>query len=321
MTCASILRMFLLYLQLRIENNKTMDLINKYVWLVDTIYKAGRITYEEINQKWIEQEMDETPIPLRTFHKWRIAAEEMFHLNIECERKGGYHYYIDNVDEIKRGGLRNWILRNISISNLLLDCQSLKDRILLEVIPSGQEYLATILDAMKTNNQLSISYQGYWRKEVTTFTVYPYCVKLFKQRWYLVALSPCYNKVMVYGIDRIKDLEVNDEHFVYPDDFNPETFFEGCIGVMVDEEYDIETVRLKVSAHQSNYIRSLPMHSSQKETEWNDDYSIFTLEVRPTFDFQQEILMNGSDMEILSPEWLRCEIAEKTEKMYNNYKK
>ena len=116
-------------------------------------------------------------------------------------------------------------------------------------------------------------------------------------------------------------MEVEDEHFVYPDDFNPETFFEGCIGVMVDEEYDIETVRLKVSAHQSNYIRSLPMHSSQKETEWNDDYSIFTLEVRPTFDFQQEILMNGSDMEILSPEWLRSEIAEKTEKMYNNYKK
>ena len=320
MTCASILRMFLLYLQMRIENNKAMDLINKYVWLVDTIYKGGRITYEEINQKWIEQEMDENPIPLRTFHKWRIAIEEMFHLNIECERKGGYHYYIDNVEEIKRGGLRNWLLRNISISNLLLDCQSLKDRILLEDIPSGQNYLATILDAMNTNSQLSITYYGYWRKEATTFTVYPYCVKLFKQRWYLVALSPYYEKVMVYGIDRIKDIEVEDEHFVYPDDFNPETFFEGCIGVMVDVEYDIETVRLKVSAHQSNYIRSLPMHLSQKETERNDDYSIFTLEVRPTYDFRQEILMNGEDMEVLSPEWLRNEITEKIEKMYNYYK-
>lgn len=321
MTCASILRMFLLYLQLKIEYNKAMDLINKYVWLVDTIYKAGRITYEEINQKWIEQEMDENPIPLRTFHKWRIAIEEMFHLNIECERKGGYHYYIDNVKEIKRGGLRNWLLKNISISNLLLGCQSLKDRILLEDIPSGQEYLATILDAMKTNNQLCITYQSYWRDEPSTFTVYPYCVKLFKQRWYLVALSPYDKKVRVYGVDRIKDLEVEDEQFVYPDDFNPETFFEGCIGVIVDEEYDIETIRLKVSAHQANYIRSLPMHSSQKETERNDDYSIFTLEVRPTFDFQQEILMSGADLKVLSPEWLRNEIAENIEKMSDNYKK
>ena len=313
--------MFLLYLQLRIENNKDMDLINKYVWLVDTIYKAGRITYEEINQKWIEQEIDDKPIPLRTFHKWRIAIEEMFHLNIECERKGGYHYYIGNVDEIKRGGLRNWLLKNISISNLLLDCQSLKDRILLEVIPSGQEYLATILDAMKTNNQLCITYQSYWRDEPSTFTVYPYCVKLFKQRWYLVALSPYYEKVMIYALDRIKDMEVEDEFFIYPDDFDPETFFEGCIGVIVDEEYGIETVRLKVSANQSNYIRSLPMHSSQMETERNDDYSIFTLEVRPTYDFQQEILKNGADMEVLSPEWLRNEIAIIIDNMSNNYKK
>lgn len=68
-----------------------MELINKYVWLVDTIYRAGRITFEGINQKWLDQEMDDKPIPLRTFHKWKIAAEEMFQLNIECERKGGYH--------------------------------------------------------------------------------------------------------------------------------------------------------------------------------------------------------------------------------------
>jgi predicted DNA-binding transcriptional regulator YafY len=204
---------------------------------------------------------------------------------------------------------------------LLLDSQSLKDRILLEDIPSGQEYLATILDAMKTNNQLSITYHGYWRKEASTFTVYPYCVKLFKQRWYLVALSPYDKKVRIYSIDRIKDVEVEDEHFVYPDDFDPETFFEGCIGVIVDLEFDIESVRLKVSANQSNYIRSLPMHSSQKETERNDDYSIFTLEVRPTYDFQQEILKNGADMEVLSPEWLRNKIAVMIENMSNNYKK
>jgi len=309
------------YICTKKDTTMAKNLINKYVWLVDTIYRAGRITYEEINEKWLDQDMDDKPIPLRTFHKWRIAAEDMFHLNIECERKGGYHYYIENKAEIGQNGLRNWLLKTISVSNLLLDSQSLKDRILLEDIPSGQEYLATILDAMKTNNQLSITYHGYWRKEASTFTVYPYCVKLFKQRWYLVALSPYDKKVRIYSIDRIKDVEVEDEHFVYPDDFDPETFFEGCIGVIVDLEFDIESVRLKVSANQSNYIRSLPMHSSQKETERNDDYSIFTLEVRPTYDFQQEILKNGADMEVLSPEWLRNKIAVMIENMSNNYKK
>ena len=145
------------YICTKKDTTMAKNLINKYVWLVDTIYRAGRITYEEINEKWLDQDMDDKPIPLRTFHKWRIAAEDMFHLNIECERKGGYHYYIENKAEIGQNGLRNWLLKTISVSNLLLDSQSLKDRILLEDIPSGQEYLATILDAMKTNNQLSIT--------------------------------------------------------------------------------------------------------------------------------------------------------------------
>ena len=86
-------------------HNYTSFLINRYVWLVETICKAGRITFEEINQKWVEK-FEEDPIPLRTFHKWKIAVEEIFNLAIECERKGGYHYYIENADEIKRGGLR-----------------------------------------------------------------------------------------------------------------------------------------------------------------------------------------------------------------------
>lgn len=76
----------------------------------------------------------------------------------------------------------------MSVSNLLMDNQNLKDRIILEDIPSGKEYLATILDSMKTNNQLRITYQSYWRDESSTFNVHPYCVKLFKQRWYLVAI-------------------------------------------------------------------------------------------------------------------------------------
>ena len=196
------------------------NLINKYVWLAETIYKSSPITFEEINEKWLDQDMDDKPIPLRTFHKWRIAAEEMFNLNIECERRGGYHYYIDNADEIKCGGLRNWLLYTISVSNLLIDSQSLKNRILLEDVPSSQNHLAIILEAMKTNTQLSITYQSYWRDESYTFDIYPFCVKLFKQRWYLVAFSTYYDKVMIYALDRIFNIKKLDgETFNIPKDF------------------------------------------------------------------------------------------------------
>lgn len=296
-----------------------MELINKYVWLVDTIYRAGRITFEGINQKWLDQDMDEKPIPLRTFHKWKIAAEEMFQLSIECERKGGYHYYIENVAEIKRGGFRNWILKTLSVSNLLLDSQSLKDLILLEEVPSGQEYLALIIDAMKANRQITITYQSFWQDKSSSFDVDPYCVKLFKQRWYLVAYNSYYDKVRIYGLDRILDIVIGEEHFDYPDDFEPDEFFEGCVGVFVDEDIEIEEVCLKVTTPQTKYLRSLPLHSSQRETEQTDSYSIFTYQVRPTFDFQQEILSMGDAVEVLYPQWLRGQIAERIKNLWERY--
>ena len=297
------------------------NLINKYVWLVDTIYKAGRITYEEINEKWLDQDMDTKPIPIRTFHKWKIAAEDMFNLVIECERKGGYHYYIDNKDEVKRGGLRNWLLNTISVSNLLLDSQSLKDRILLEDIPSGQEDLALILEAMKTNTQLRITYQSYWRDESFTFNVHPYCVKLFKQRWYLIAFNPYLERIMIYALDRIFDIcKLDGESFKMPANFLPEDYFYNYYGIIAGTKRKVERVKLKVSAGQTNYLRSLPLHDTQEEIEENEEYSIFSLRICPEFDFYQEILSNGEDIEVLEPKWLREEIGDIIHRMWNKYK-
>lgn len=298
------------------------NLINKYVWLVETINKAKRITFEEINEKWLCNDLSEgVELALRTFHKWRIVVEEMFGLIIECERKGGYHYYIANADELKNGNIRAWLLNTISVSNLLIDNQHMKDRILLEEVPSGQEYLSDIIEAMKQGQVINMTYQSYRSDKSYTFDVEPYCVKLFKQRWYMAARSPHYDKVMIYALDRILGMEVlAEDRFKMPDSFNPSEYFENYFGVIIDDDYDVEEITLKVSASQANYLRSLPLHHSQKEVEKNGEYSIFELNLCPTYDFQQEILRNGEDVEVLQPLWLREEIAERIEKMWNKFK-
>lgn len=295
------------------------NLLGKYVWLVETIYNAGHITFEEINQKWLDDDMDVIPIPLRTFHKWRIAAEEMFGLVIDCERKGGYHYYIGNAREVRDGGLRSWLLSTISVSNLLLDSQQLKDRIILEDIPSGQQYLPKIIEAMKTNTVITITYQSYWREESNTFDVYPYCVKLFKQRWYLVALSPYYDKVMIYSLDRIFGLWKKEEKFTMPDDFDPTEFFRNYYGVIAGTKGKPETVKIKISAGQANYLRSLKLHATQDEIERTDEYSIFSYRLRAEYDFIMELLSKGGDVEVLEPVWLRNEMAGIVKRMWDKY--
>ena len=297
------------------------NLLHKYVWLVETIYKAKRITFEDINKKWLENDLSEgVELALRTFHKWRIAAEDIFGVSIDCERKGGYHYYIANADELKSGNIRNWLLSTISVSNLLIGNLQLKERILLEEIPSGQEYLANIIEAMKQGYVINMTYHGYVRETGKNFNVEPYCVKLFKQRWYMVARSSHNNKVLTYSLDRIRSLEIlTNERFNMPESFSPSELFSEFYGITVGVDCPMEEIKLKVSAYQANYLRSLPLHHSQQEIERTTEYSIFQLSLRPTYDFQQEILKNGEDIEVLEPLWLRNKIADKIKRMWNKY--
>ena len=297
------------------------NLLNKYVWLVETIYKTKKISFEEINQRWVDNDLSEgKPLPIRTFHKWRQAIEEMFGLVIENENGGQYRYYIENADDLKNGSLRSWLFNTLTVSNLMMESASIKDKILFEEIPDGEQYLPVILEALKKNTVLEMTYQSYWRDEAHTFEIEPYCLKAFKQRWYLVARSPYYDKIMIYALDRVHNLEPTAIHFDYPEDFKAEDYFDDCFGIIADVNYKVETVKLKVSAGQANYLRDLSLHQSQKEIEKNDEYSVFTVELRPTFDFQQEILSMGSDVEVLSPKWFREDTAERVKAMWNKYK-
>lgn len=296
--------------------------INKYVWLVETLYKAKKITLKEINRKWLETDLSEgLEIPRRTFDNWKKAVEDMFDLVIMCDKRDGDRYYIENREVLDDDSLQRWLLNTLSVNNTLLENKTLSDRIMLENIPSGQDFLVTVLQAMKKSRVLQVTYKGYWSEHEHTFPMAPYCVKLFRQRWYMVGNSVYEDKIRIYSLDRVQEARLSEETFKYPKKFNPENYFKGCFGIIRDEECPIETVKLKVSADQANYLRSLPLHTSQEEVERNDDYSIFTLQVRPTFDFQQELLWNGDALEVLEPLWLRKEMAGMVKRMWNNYSK
>ena len=295
--------------------------IKKYVWLVETIYKAKKISLKEINSKWLETDLSEgLEIPRRTFHTWRNEVEDLFGIEIQCDKTDGDRYFIEDRDKLKNNSLQSWLLNTMSVNNMLLENKTLSDRILLENIPSGQDYLSIVTDAMKKSKVLEITYKGYWSEHEHTFPVAPYCVKLFRQRWYLVGNSVYEDKIRIYSLDRVLNASLTEEPFKYPKDFSPEVYFQDCFGVIRDDETEVETVKLKVNADQSNYLRSLPLHPSQEEIETSDDYSIFTLRVRPTFDFYQELLKNGETLEVLEPTWLRKDFKYIVKRMAALYK-
>ena len=306
-----------------INNDRGQTLINKYVWVIETIYRAKKISFKELNDRWLsDREMSRgVELSKRTFANWCYVIWDMFGINIENENRGEYRYYIDNVEDLRKG-LRSWLFKTFCVSNTLANSQSIKDRILLEYVPSGQDYLKPIIDAMKENRVLNITYQSYWNDEENDIKVQPYCVKLFKQRWYMVG-KPDYEKAKpyIFALDRILKLQTTDETFKMPKGWDAEDYFKDSYGIIVDTKVKPQFVKLKVNAGQANYIRDLRLHESQEEIESNDEYGIFRYFLRPQFDFIQELLWNGEDVEVLEPKELRDQMAEIIESMWKKYNK
>lgn len=299
----------------------TKDLFDKYIWLVDTIYRARKITFEEINERWLRSRLSEgEDIPLRTFHNWRIAIEQVFDININCNRKGGYYYYIENADDMQKGGVRNWLLNTFAVNNLINESHHLKRRILFEEIPSGRKYLTSVIEAMRDGLEIELYYQSYWYEEPSTYTLQPYCIKVFKQRWYVIGFCKERNNIRTFSLDRIQQLTTLDAKFVYPKDFDPEAYFADYFGIMIENK-KLETIRIKVYGMHVQYIRALPLHHSQCEIETTEDYSIFEYRMKPTLDFRQELLSRGADVEVLAPLTFREEMIQSVDKMSSLYNK
>jgi hypothetical protein len=284
------------------------DLFKRYIWLIDTIYRAKKITLKEIKEKWLRYDSENEPIPTRTFHNHRSAIEDFFDIVIECD-KSQNAYYIEDKEQLSGSVAKNWLLNTLTVSNLVNESHKLKNRILFEYIPSGQQYLTSIIEAMRENLTLWVSYQSFIQEKAHEFEIAPYALKIFKQRWYVLANSTAEDKLRIYALDRLQCVETTKATFKLPKDFDAETYFSDCFGIIAMDEQKPETIKIKVSAYQANYLRSLPLHHSQTE-ERKEEYSIFTYKLKASYDFRQEILKYGSDIEVLSPEWLREEIAE-----------
>lgn len=298
-----------------------MSLILKYIWVVKTIHRAGRITLKELNEKWranVDLSRGED-LPRQTFDRWKSGILDLFGILIDCEQRGGYHYYIANPKDLSEGKLRTWLLNTYGTAETLSSNLSIHDRILTENIPSSQDHLSTVLEAMKSNNMLHITFKAFTMKEPKRFLVEPYCVKMSAQRWYMLARNTEHKNLRLYSLDRIETVEISNTHFVLPDDFNAKDYFAEFFGIVLDESVPLQTIILRADKYHQNYMRTLPLHPTQREIFACDDYADFELKLRPTYDFYMKLMSFGNMIKVLEPKTLQeeiCKWLENTIEMY-----
>lgn len=294
------------------------DIINRYVWLVDTISRYGRITLKELGKAWLRSDISEgKPLARRTFFHYRDGIEEMFDINIQCD-KSTFEYYIEDADGENNARLRSWLVDSVSMSGMLSNAHDISNRIILENVPSARGHLPIIIDALKQNRRISFSYKSYMRSQPTNGIVLePYFVKIFRQLWYVIGLNVKEGVIKTYSLDRMSHLNLLTDTFEVPATVNPSDFFKDCFGIITNRNSPKRIV-LRVEPTQAKYFRALPLHSSQQE-EVHDGYSIFSYKMRITYDLKEELMSHGASIEVLEPAELKTLIRTELEQALKNY--
>lgn len=292
-----------------------------YIWLLETFQSRGPQTLKEIKDLWMRSAINEEgkELATRTFANHIASIADIFGIDIVCDRKTN-RYYIENIDDVGGKSIREWMLDALCLNSLLNESATLRDRVIFENVPSSRRFLADIIQAIRDNYKLEIRYKSYRKTEEETFIIEPYFLKEFKRRWYLYGHKGDADGPHMMALDRMIDVDIIPEEFIMPENFLADDYFRGIYGARVYPNMKREMVKLKVYGTQVQYFRSLPLHSSQKEIEENDKYSVFTYFITPDYDFKQDVLSFGDKVEVLEPKELREEMKEIVSSLFKLYR-
>ena len=301
---------------------KRAEQFSQQAWLLDTI-KDRPISLSEINKLWIHTRMSGgVELNRHTFIRYKNAIEETFGIIIDCDRKTN-RYFISNPRALRDDSVQHWMLSTLTVSNIITESLSLQDCILLENIPIEGQRLMTIVDAMKQKRRISFLYQKYSDEQPTERLVTPCCIKLFRQRWYVIDFDPQRpdHPFKAFAFDRISKLTLTDLHFDLPADFNAQDIFTDSFGIFMGDAEKPQRIVIRAYGSERFYMRDLPLHHSQEVLNEGDNYTDYKFFIHPTTDFIIELLSKGDRIEVLSPESLRSKIREEHQKAAKRYEK
>lgn len=293
------------------------DQVSKYIWIIDTLTRYQKLSKEELTKLWLRSSISEgEPLPDRTFYHYRRSIEDIFKIEIKCDRNG--KYYVESPQSVRSNALTNWLLDSMAVSNALNENTPTDERIEIEDVPSAREYLPLVLEAIRDSVKLCFTYASFARSRAESKIIFqPYFLKRYKQRWYMIGLQEKTKSIRTYALDRIKEMMIIRESFKKPENITMEQLFGNIVGVTTSES-NIKTVRLQATPTQSKYFRALPLHSSQKE-EIHDNYSIFTYQLKLNFELAQEILSLGDAVKVLDPPELKAMVVTRLKEALKQY--
>ncbi len=226
----------------------------------------------------------------------------------------GFPQLASSIDIISK--LNEQISRNTGSSVPAMDIESVPGY-------TGAQFIGQIYDAVRKHQTVIIEYQSFKARQSEALTVYPYLLKEYRNRWFLICekatnRSP---QVNIFALDRIHSVTLDKEHpFKKCVDFDPEHFFDDTIGVTRQIGDKARRVVIKIDRQQAPYVESKPFHKSQKVEQRFSDGSIqLSLKVIINNELERLILGYGGHAEVIAPPEFRARVAESVRKAANHY--
>lgn len=294
---------------------QSTDLLRRYIWLIDLVYRSGSISFGDVADAWRRSALNPRPgepLPRRSFVRHRREIGVLMGVYIRCN-KSSNTYYIADREALEHGSTLARVVNTLAIENQLRRRPDLQARILTDYVPGGEQWLPIIVEAMTANHTLAMEYRSFHNDVKQLDDAEPFCLKSYGRRWYLLARDRADGSLLTYGLDRIIALSVNEDTFALPAGFDAARFFADFMGVITDRDIKLEKVKIAIDDDFAPHLRNVPLHHSQKEGIIRYDNGskdvTFEWKLRPTPDFLMELYRYGSSLEVLSPAWIRDTIA------------
>ena len=309
----------------------------RYAWLVDLLSNVKEASFDEINDAWQDDPLmnpEGEPLSKDTFNKHKVAIRDIFGIKLgfrtvtkESMVKGEkskveYKYFIEKEKDDRLAVRTRELLSSLLQSIQVEQNAPLKKRVFFEDEDCLNSTKANMINkAISKGTKIYLTYKKYGKDEVAKVRLLsPYCLKLFKRRWYLLAKEN--ERMKIFALDdRTKDIRISDETFVIPDGFDTVGYFRKAFGTITGEP---ERISIKTFGLETDYWRSAPLHPTQREVEEREktgkDYSVFELYIYPYgFEFMQELFSRIDQIEILAPPKLRNDFLLYIDKVNARY--
>lgn len=295
---------------------KKLEGIQRMLVIINKLKERQRYVPREELEEYVRlrmEERDATPVDIRTIQRDFKNIEDLFGICIRFDKKWS-GYYINEEDSLINEQYERLLL-NFDLLNALDKTSNLHTYVLAEHHrPSDTECLPALIKAIKFSHPVAFDYI-YVREEgrMRNKKVLPHYLKEDQQRWYLLAYDN--NMLKTFNVDCIRNLRIYyEETFKRDMDIDVNDLFKDSYGIWNQPDIPIEDIELSYSALDGRFLKSVPLHHSQKIIADNETEFRITLRLRITNDFVMALLARSSSLTVIKPLHLRERVRKVYEK-------